>query len=217
MWGIVGIDVLIAAALVALWYAWFARSNRRRAVEVLQWIRTGFAGHAQILAVKWIGASRFHVRIRVASPLFQHSAIVVQLTPREFPISWMTTRFKKQQETLTFEADLDCAPSFNLEVHNHRWCGRTRRKYQRGQQFSIEQCGPFVLTTRNDWQREIMNMMTALLASRECDFLSVCFRRSSPHFSATVPLSALAPQTQCNMDIFDVLRDLAECASAASF
>ena len=46
-----------------------------------------------------------------------------------------------------------------------------------------------VLTTRNDWQREITAMMSALVASRDCDFLTVNFRKASPHFSATVDSS----------------------------
>lgn len=217
MLGLLAIDVAAAAALVSFWYLWFARANRRRAAEVLQWMRNAFAGHAQILNVRWIGASRFHVRMRVASPLFQHSSVVVQLTPREFPFSWLLSLYRKRQETLTFEADLDCAPAFNLQVHNHRWCGRTRRKFDRHQQFAIEQCNPFVLTTRNDWQREITNMMTALVASRECDFLSVVFRRTSPHFTAIVPLTSLSPQSESEIEIFDVLRELAECAGATSF
>lgn len=217
MLGLVAIDIAAAAVLVGLWYLWFARANRRRAQQVLQWMRLAFSGHAQILNVRWIGASRFLVRMRVASPLFQHSSLVVQLVPREFPFAWLLSRWHKRQETLTFEADLDCAPAFNLEVHNHRWCGRTRRRLPRRGQFAMEQCGPFVLTTRNDWQREITNMMTALVASRQCDFLSVTFRRSSPHFTAMVPLTSLAPESDCGMEIFEVLRELAECAGATSF
>jgi hypothetical protein len=217
MLGLLAIDVAAAAALVSLWYLWFARANRRRAAEVLQWMRNAFTGHAQILNVRWTGASRFHVRMRVGSQLFRHSSVMVQLTPREFPFSWLASRWKKHQETLTFEADLDCAPLFNLEVHNHRWCGRTRREVSRRQQFAIEQCAPFMLTTRHDWQREITNMMTALVASRECNVLSVTFRRTSPHFTAMVPLTSLSPQSDCEMEIFEVLRELAECAGATSF
>ena len=217
MLGTIAIELGLAAALVGLWYLWFARANRRRAVQVIQWVRGAFRGHAQILAVHWLGPSRFQIRLRLASQLFQRSAIMVQLRPREFPLAWMASRLRRRPETLTFEADLDCAPGFNLEVHNQRWCGQTRRKAQQGKQFALEQCGPFVLTTRNDWQREIMNMMTALVASRECDFLSVYFRRSSPHFSATVPLSALSPQAAADNEIFEVLRELAECAGATSF
>jgi hypothetical protein len=217
MLGSVAIEVAVAAALVVLWYLWFRRQNRRKSIQVLQRIKNAFAGNAQILGVRWAGASRFLIRVRVLSALFQHANVRVELHPRELPLNWAWARLRKRQETLTFEADLEYAPAFNLEVHNHRWCGRTR-SFPRDQcGVALEHSGPFVLTTRTDWQREITTMMTALVASRDCDFLTVNFRRTSPHFSATVPLDSLSPSSQCEAEIFEVLRELASCASASRF
>ncbi len=212
--GTVALEVLAGIVLVTGWYVGFVRYNRRRAQEVLLWVRTAFSGHAQILGVHWSSASRFHIRLRLAAGVFQHSYIVVQLLPREFFFNWIVSKIRKQQELATFEADLDSAPLFNLEVHNQRWCGRSRRGStldpNRG---IIENFGPFVLTTRNDWQREITSMIDALVASRDSDFLSVSFRRQSPHLSATVALDTLSPQNGNN--VFHVLRELADCASAS--
>jgi uncharacterized paraquat-inducible protein A len=217
MVGSIFIEVAVGVALVLLWYAWFRRQNRRKSIQVLQRIKTVFAGHAQIIGVRWTGASRFSIRLRVLSALFRHASVLVDLHPRELPLNWLWARFRKRKETLTFEADLECPPAFNLEVHNHRWCGRTRSFPKDHGRVAVEHCGPFVLTTRNDWQREITTMMTALVASRDCDFLTVSFRRSSPHFSATVPLDSLSPESQCEAEIFDVLRELASCGSASRF
>ncbi len=217
MVGVIAIDVVVGAALILIWYLYFVRYNQRKSVQVLRRIQSAVAGHAQILAVRWTGASRFSVRLRVLSSLFQHASILVQLHPRELPLSGLGTRFRKRQETLTFAADLEFPPSFNLEVHNQRWCGRTRRFPKDQQRLALEHCGPFVLTTRNDWQREITSMMTALVASRDCDFLSVSFRRSSPHFSATVPLNSLSPDSECESEMFEVLRELAACALTSRF
>lgn len=217
MVGSVAIEIAVAAMLVVAWYLWFRRRNRRKSIQVLERIKTAFAGHAQILGIRRTGASRFSVRLRVLSTLFQHASVLVELHPRELPLLWIWSRLRKRQETLTFEADLECPPAFNLEVHNHRWCGRTRSFPRHQHRVALEHCGPFVLTTRNDWQREITTMMTALVASRDCDFLTVSFRRTSPHFSATVPLNSLSPESQCEAEIFDVLRELAACASASRF
>ncbi|HVZ17718.1 MAG TPA: hypothetical protein VG897_11405, partial [Terriglobales bacterium] len=68
-----------------------------------------------------------------------------------------------------------------------------------------------------DWQREIMAMIDALVASRDSDFLTVQFRRNSPHLSATVPLSSLVPQNKNANQVFHVLRELADCAGASRF
>jgi hypothetical protein len=216
---IIAIDLVAGAALIFLWYFWFLRYNRRKSVQVLRWIDGAFAAHGQVVGVNWLAAaSRFQVQMRLAPNLFRHPSLVVQLLPREMPLNWLLSVVRKQQETLTFEADLDCAPCFNLEVHNHRWCGRTRRKFPSNpQEWTLEHSGPFVLTTRNEWQREITNMMNALVASRECDCLTVCFRRTSPHFSVTVPLQSISPQSRAESDIFDVLRELATGASASRF
>lgn len=217
MSGTIAIDVVAGAALILLWYFVFLRYNRRKSIAVLQRIRIAFAGHAQIVGIRWTGASYFHIRLRVLSHLFQHASIAVHLHPRELPLNWAWVRLKNRQETLTFEADLEFPPVFNLEVQNHRWCGRTRRFPKDGSGIALEHCGPFVLTTRHDWQREITTMMNALVASRDSDFLSVSFRRTSPHFSATVSLDSLLPESDCEAQMFDVLRELASCASASRF
>lgn len=212
------LEILAGLILVTGWYVAFVRYNRRLASEVLLWIKTAFCGHAQILGIHWISNSRFHVRLRLVPSVFQHCYIVVQLLPREVFISWLISKLRNQREYATFEADLDVAPSFNLEVHNQRWCGRSRRRAQLNLEHStIENVGPFILTTRRDWQREITSMMNALVASRDSDFMSVSFRKNSPHFSATVPLYSLAPQNSSGNNVFHVLRELADCAGASRF
>ena len=218
LWGIIVIDLLAGAVLITAWYFWFARANRLRSLRVLRWIERIFDGHGQIAGVQWLSPSRFYVRLHLAPNPFREGSVSVQLSPREMPIHWLLTRLRKQQETLTFQADLDPAPCFNLEVHNHRWCGRTRRRFPADpQRWTLDHTGPFILTTRTDWQREITHMMNALVASRDCDCMTVCFRRTSPHFSATVPLQAIAPDALADADMFDVLRELAAGASAARF
>ena len=216
--GTVFLEILAGAILVAGWYVCFVRYNRRQAAEVLLWIKTAFSGHAQILGVHWSSPSRFHVKLRLIPNVFQHSYIVVQLMPREFALNWLISKFRKEREVATFEADLDVPPSFNLEVHNQRWCGRSRKRAkldpERG---TFENFGPFVLTTRRDWQRDITSMMNALVASRDSDFLTVNFRRNSPHMSATVPLQCLSPQNATGNNVFNVLRELADCAGASRF
>jgi hypothetical protein len=215
---IIAIDVAAAAAFITCWYFWFLRSNRRRAVQVLGWIERAFDGHAQIVGVNWLSASRFQLRLRLSPSLFRQSFLTVQLFPRELPVHWLVARLRRKHETLTFEADLDVPPSFNLDVHNHRWCGRTRRKFPKASEnWVLERAGAFVITTRNDWQREITNIMNPLMASRQCDCLTVSFRRTSPNFSATVPLDTISPCADSETNIFDVLRELAAGASASRF
>jgi hypothetical protein len=215
----VAIDALAAGAVLAIWYLWFAHYNRKRASEVLRWIHAASTGHGQLGRVHWSSPSRFHVGVWLSSYSFQHAWITVELLPRELPLNWLVSWSRHKQETATFDADLDCAPNFNLEVHNHRWLGPPKTKISASSrdQWNLLRPGPFVLTTRTDWHKDLTNMMHALVASRDSDFLKVCFRRKSPHFSATVPLQSLAPNSQSAAALFDVLRELATGASASRF
>jgi hypothetical protein len=215
------LSVISAITIILLniaWYFWFLHRNRRRAAEVVGWIERAFQGHGRVLSMHWVTASRFQVRMDLLPAIFVKASLMVQLFPRELAFLWVWCRARREQERLTFQADLYVPPGFNLEVHNHRWYGRTRRRWPLSPAgWTLEQSGPFVLTTRNDWQREITSMMSALGASRECDCSTVCFRRSSPHFSATVPLEAISPDSQTRTEIYDVLREIAAGASTARF
>jgi hypothetical protein len=212
------IDIGVGALIVLIWYLWFSRLNRRKAIRVLGWMERAFEGNGQVAAMEWLSASSFQLRIRLWPNLFRHTSVRVQLHPRETAFGWLISRLRKRKETLTFEADLDFAPGFNLEVHNHRWCGRTRRRLPANcEEWTMERPGPFVITTRNEWQKEITTMMNALVASRDCDCLTVSFSRTSPHFSATVPLESISPEAQSETNIFNVMRELAAGASASRF
>jgi hypothetical protein len=217
LWAVVVLDIVAGALLVGAWYWWFARRNRQRAAQLVRWIQGVFAPRGEVSAVQWMTPSRFHVCLRLAPTPFRKAAVTVHLLPREMPIQWLVSRLRDEQETVLFQADLDYPPSFNLEVHNHRWCGRSRRLPPEPHGWTLEHTPPFILTTRNDWQRDITQMMNGLVASRECDCMTVCFRRTSPHFSATVPLRAISPKSASGSDIFHVLRELASGASAAKF
>jgi hypothetical protein len=45
----------------------------------------------------------------------------------------------------------------------------------------------------------------------------VRFGRSTPHFSATIPLTTLQPDSNVETGVFDALKDLAAGASASRF
>jgi hypothetical protein len=124
-------------------------------------------------------------------------------------------KLKKAQETVVFQADLDWAPPFTLELQSYRLFARTRKDLPPDAPgWDFEQTTPFVLTTRKDWQREITAVITSLLSCPERQFLSIAFSRQSPHFTATLALDSIAPSSTCRTEIFDSLRELATGASA---
>ena len=58
-------------------------------------------------------------------------------------------------------------------------------------------------------------MMNALLSCREREVLSLEFRRSSPHLSATIALECISPEGRAGSNVFDTLKELAAGASVS--
>ncbi len=205
-------DGLTAAVLLGVWYLWFIRYNHRRGATVLRWVQSACADKGWLLESHWVGTSLLQATLHLPSRWFANARLTVRLLPRPIPAQWVISRWRKQKETLTFEADLDCAPRFQLDVFNHRWCGRSHGKNHRSE-WNAYRPGPVVLTTREEWAQELTPVVNTLVASQEKNFLSVRFRPDSPHFSATVALETLADQASA-AGVLGVLRELAAGACA---
>lgn len=218
MWWTLSGSATFVFSFLVLWYWLFLRWNRRRAKHLLASIESAFGGNGHVSSTQWLSASQFHVQLRLGNSNFMQPTVTVRMLPREVPWHWAMCVVKKRRETLTFDANLPCPPGFNLEVQNQRWSAKSRKRVMRRRAVTrLRHLGPFVLTSRHDWQRDITSMMHALATSRDCDLLSVSFRRRTPHFSATVPLEAVAGKHCTSVRVFEALRELAAGASAARF
>ncbi|HEY3929119.1 MAG TPA: hypothetical protein VGL89_12140 [Candidatus Koribacter sp.] len=217
MWRSALIDGGVAAGILAIWYFSWRYWLRRRSEVVLSWLHVAFHRHGKIAGIEWLSASRFQVKLHPRASAFRDAQLVVQLAPREMPFSWLWYRLRKHQETATFAANLDPPPPFNLDVRNHRWCGSSISPSEAVREWQGERLAPMVITTRKDWQHEIVNMMDALAASRSFDFLKIAFRKEAPNFSATIALNAMQPDAQAEFNVFDVIRELATSSSPSAF
>jgi hypothetical protein len=207
------IDALSAVGLLGLWYFCFARYNRRKGALALRWVEAACSTKGRIVETHWSGASRLQARLRFAAHWFENARVTVRLSPRPLPFKWLFSLWRKQKETLTFEADLDCAPSFQLEVFRHRWLTQGHHSLAAGpQDWLISRPGPVVLTTRTHWNQELTPVVNTLMTSRGHSLLSVRFRPQSPHLAATVSLEALSDE-QTAACFLNVVRDLAAGAS----
>src|SRR5207244_5066282 len=109
------------------------------------------------------------------------------------PLRSALSRWRTQPDLMTFEADLDSTPAHALELHRHRWYGRTTRKMPcAADSWPGQRYPALVVTTDDDWEPELSAAMTVFSSCREHDVLSVSFRRTSPQFSVTIPLANLA-------------------------
>jgi hypothetical protein len=216
MLGLVALSLLAGAGILALWYFYWARAARNRGILVLDWIESALLGQGQVAGVRWQAPSRFQISVRLRSGIFREASLIVQMFPRELPLHWLRTKLQKQQETVTFQANLDLPPSFNLELHNYRLYARTHKSLNPGgPNWRFEQTTPFILTTRPDWQKEITSVIGTLIAGEDRCFVDVVFHRTTPHFTATLPLDSIAPDSPARSQMFESLRELATRASAS--
>jgi hypothetical protein len=210
------VDSVAAVVVIAAWYLWFRRVNRRRSAQVVRWIEDAFAGRdACIRSLQWRGASHFRIELGLNRQIFRQASLVVRLEPRELPLQWLLSRFLAHKETVTFEAELDHRPSFNLYVQNYHWRRHSRRfRTTSSSRWKIQNSGPMVITTETDSQQNFASVIDVLLAARTSNFLHVALRRKAPQLVACAPLRSLSPGT-ADSGMFSVLQELAHSASTS--
>ncbi|HKH99618.1 MAG TPA: hypothetical protein VJ999_10955 [Candidatus Sulfotelmatobacter sp.] len=212
---LLAIDAVGAVIALGLWYFAFAAYNRRKGAEALRWVQSACAGKGRVLDPRWLSNSRLNARLQFPSRSFENARVTVRFRPRPLPVQWLLSCWRKQKETLTFEADLGGSPSFHLEVLRHRWCAHSRgvsaRRDER--EWDVYEPGPVILTTRTHWKQDPTAELNTLMAVRQQDVLQVRFHPESPQFSATIALDALDdPRTAAGF--LTTLRELAAGASA---
>jgi len=214
------IDVVAAFALSLFWYAWFVRYNRKRAGNVLHWVQAACLGKGRIADLRWqANSSRLRATLHLSSRWFEDVRLTISLLPRPIPVQWVLSRYRQEQETLTFEADMGFPPGFHLEVIRHRWSGRSgaqksgAQKSTSSRNWTISRPGPVILTTKEDWPVELNPVVNALASWRDKDFEGVRFNSTSPHFTATVALENLSDQKAASA-LLGLFRELASSSSA---
>jgi hypothetical protein len=205
---------LAVAALCVTWYTVSLRRKRKKAKEILRWIQASLAGRGHVVGISWVTASRFRVPLRLTCGVFNRAWVLVEMRSTETPVQWLFNKISRRTEVLTFQADLDYPPTFSLQMQNFRWFARSSPKAEidrPGWQF--ERLPSVMISTKPQSQKEIANTMTSLSKGANGEFLEVSFQRTSPHFSATLPLEALAPGAPARTYMLDTMREMAGSAA----
>ena len=210
------VEVIAAVAVLGMWYFLFAAYNRHKGTEALRWVQSACAGKGRILDSHWVNSFHLDARLQFPSRSFENARVTMKFRPRALPIQWLMSYWRKQKETLTFEADLGGSPAVHLEVVRHRWCAHSRgvtSRRRNEREWDVYEPGPVILTTRTHWKQDPSAELNALMTVRQQDVLQVRFRPESPQFSATIRLDALDdPRTAAGF--LTTLRELAAGASA---
>jgi hypothetical protein len=208
------IDGLIAALSLLLWYVCFSQYNRRKGEASLRVVESACLGLGKVTEVRWFGAHRLEAHLRFNTQWVGDAHVTVRLRPRQVPLNWLWAISRKQKETLTFEANLDFAPAFQLEVYRHQWL--TEKIELKGdREWMISRPGAIILTPRKQWGTDLTPLVNTLMSSPGHSLTSVRFRSEAPHLTATVPLEAVAGE-ESSVAFLNVLRELAATASSTS-
>ena len=208
------ITLVAVIALFVTWYVVSLRRKREKAREILRWIQASLAGRGHVVGISWLAASRFRVPLRLTCGVFRRAWVLVEMRTQETPAHWLVQKISNPQEVITFQADLDSPPTFSLQMQNFRWYARSSPKTaieNAGWQF--ERLPSVMITTKPESQKEIAGTMTALSRGDNGEFMEVSFQRSSPHFSATLPLESLAPGAPARTYLLDAMREMAGSAA----
>ena len=162
--------------------------------------------------IRWVSKTEFEVPLRLMSNVFNRATVRVNIGSKK-PFQWLKRNSTPEPETMTFLADLDYKPAVNVEMNNMRWFARSKKDNDfdsPGWQF--EKFDPVVLTTRLDWEKELTSAMQSVLGVEQKEDFQVIFRKTSPHFSVTMPLEKITPGSE--LPVFELLNSIATYSSA---
>lgn len=203
--------VVLAAVIVGAWYRWCVRSNRNRAIQVLQWIENSLAGEGHVTGIRWLTDSEFEVPVRMSTALFRRASFLVRISPKQLPLQWLFRRLQpKAPDTITFQADMDSRPGMNMELQTQRWFARSSKDLNlSGKGWQFVSATPVVVTTRLDWKKEVTSAVYSLVDCEHRENLNLRFSKKSPNFKATLPLETLEPTAEGHHPVGEIFRQLA--------
>lgn len=209
------IAALCATAVDVLWFLLLSSYNRRKGTLVLRWVEAACATRGKVTESRWLSRSCLQAHLSFAAHWFENARVTIKLLPRPLLVQWLISVWRRQKEIVTFEADLDDAPNFQLEISRHRWLTQKPKEISNPKRnWTVSRPGPVVLTTRTQWTHELTPLVNTLMTSRGHNLLTVRFRPDSPNISASIPLEALSDE-ESTASFLSVLRDLAAGSSAS--
>jgi len=203
-------SVSVAIVVMAVWYWGFLHFNRNCSLHILHWLKGAIAADGQISSVEWISPSRFRVRLLMPGSVFHQPLLDARLAPRQLPLKWAMWRWQGRQETLTFEANLGCAPRLSVDIERARFTGSTRRWVRGAGNWPTQTVASVFISTAPEWAPEISGCMSAVVSKHAFELMAVSFRSRAPHFAVTYSLKELLKHPSNEYTIFVGLRELAE-------
>jgi hypothetical protein len=196
-------------------YFWNKRRLQSKATDTLRRLEEALAGRGHVISCRWTATTQIEAALRFASSSFRRASIRVEFAGLMPSLSSFYSK-SNDRERLVFSSDLEAAPRFRLTVLKNRWTAQSGRiKCQNAAQWEYEPVMPVIYTTSADWSPELAATVITARANQQQDLQDVCFRKSSPHLSASLPLHVFFDGDN-HMQFFAALNDLATEASTSA-
>ncbi len=110
--------VIILSAVFGVWYFIGAVVNRRRGMEVFNWLRAGMESTGKLSEARWIGSSGSGARLVVAQAQapFQRLEAIFLLESREILPLWIFNHLRGKRDEIIIKAGLRSAPAQEFEA-----------------------------------------------------------------------------------------------------
>jgi hypothetical protein len=208
------VAVLLAIYLCA--HHWRARFRRQRATKIIRRLEEALAGRGHVVSFRWLAETQFEAALRFATSSFRRASVRVEFSDFAIPLIPWISRSREEKERLVFRSDLEAAPRIRLSVLNRRWTAQSGKiKCLDAAQWNYEPVMPVIFTTAADWSPELAATVVTSRANQQQQFQDVQFRKSSPHFSASMPLHIFS-EGENHLEFFTALRDLAAEVSTSA-
>jgi len=146
---LIAIAALCATIVDVVWFLIFSHYNRRKGTLVLRWVEAACSTRGRLLQSHWLSRSCLQAQVSFAAHWFENAKVTIRLLPRPLLVQWLVCLWRRQRETVTFEADLDDHPGFNLEISRHRSLpARPNEISDRSRNATLARAAPVVLTQR---------------------------------------------------------------------
>ncbi len=118
--------ILVLAVLVVMgWFAVGIIYNLRTGDAYLRWLQAGLPRIGERTTMRWLGTSVVDMVIAKAKKPFRRLETIIVLAPRDVPWMWIWTGLNGRRDTFIFRAQLNAAPSLDLELADPvSWTGR---------------------------------------------------------------------------------------------
>jgi hypothetical protein len=205
------IILVIAVAIVMLWFALGTLYNIRRGEKLLRWMQKGLPRVGERTTFRWLGSSVAELIIAQGKGTTRRVEILVALAPRDLAWNWLLAVLRGRRDVVILRVDLSNAPRLALELANPKsWTGRLALNETSQEGWQSQDYQGLTLAAPAGLQKmaeAFLEQLQEPLSRLSARYDRVGLRKETPHLEVHLPFPDIR---QVNADqFFAALQELA--------